>query len=217
MSADKTLDRALALLISSTKRKKRYASLIEIGEALEIAKAQLGSLKAVGDRIGLSGKMLSQFSKIDRLTDDVRKLVGDRQIDSVDTIAHLARLKAEDQLEVGRKSAFDGWTTDDVRAFVELRKNDGLSSPVELAERVSLSKTQREFVFEFVPRGGIDQDSISKRLEKWVSPEAIISAQISGSKGVVILNQSGFDSLQRESKARRIPVRQILPLLLYQI
>ncbi|MCX6864866.1 MAG: hypothetical protein NTV46_01365 [Verrucomicrobia bacterium] len=217
MSTDAQLDRALALLISSTKRKKRRASLIEVGEALEIAKSHLGSLKDVGDRIGLSGKMLGQFSKISNLSEGLKELVRQRKIDSVDTVTHLAQLSEGDQLEVGRRSAFEDWKTDDVRAFVELRKRDHSAPAVDLADRVFLSKTTKQFVFEFVPRGGLDLRSISVRLEKWIPSEAIISVETSGSKGTVVVSQSGFEALQREAKARNVPIRQLLPQLLYQI
>ena len=216
MSVDDSLDRALALLISSTKRRNRHVSLIEVGEALETAKSHLGTLSAVGERIGLSGKMLGQFSKVNQLCEEVRDLVADRTIDSVDMVAHLARLNDKDQAEVSSRCVSDRWGTNDVRAFVELRKNNPISSSQEIGDKVFSSKTKHEFAFEFVRRGASDVDSIKANLEKYLPRDAIKSVEIHGSKGIVVVDSSGHDAMKREAKVRNVPIRNLLPIILYR-
>ena len=64
--------------------------MTEIARWLEVAVGKLGTYKAVGARIGLSAKMLRQFSAVNALAPKVRDLVASRKIDSVDAVSHLA-------------------------------------------------------------------------------------------------------------------------------
>src|SRR5688572_6310318 len=102
---EKELNEAIAVLIASTRSKKRPFPLTEIARKLELAVATLGSHAAVAERIGLSAKMLKQFSAVTQLSKEVQKLFERRVLDSVDAAAHLAKISTGNQKVVAEALA----------------------------------------------------------------------------------------------------------------
>src|ERR1700734_2523187 len=146
---EKTLENALAILISSTRSKKRTRSLVEIADWLAFAVAELGSIPAVGDRIGLSPQMLRQFESVQKLSPSVRRMFSERRLDSVDAAAHLSMLPMKDQVPVARLLAEGKIDTSDVRAVHQQRKSGDTGPIDELIGTVEQSKTKQEYVVEF--------------------------------------------------------------------
>ena len=146
---DGQLQKALAILISSTHSKKRPLPLTEIAISVEVALAKLGSYSAVADRIGLSSKMLRQFSSVRRLSRPVQKLFETRRLESVDAATHLVMLPSPDQEVMAEALASGEIDTSDIRAVVQLRKIGPPEPLHSLLKRVRESKTTRDQV----PRG----------------------------------------------------------------
>ena len=65
----------------------------------------MGSIRAVADRIGVSPKMLTQFSHVKKLSQDVRNLFEKRKLDSVDATTQLAMLTEHEQTVVANALA----------------------------------------------------------------------------------------------------------------
>src|SRR5262245_24961340 len=86
---DDELKEALAVLISSTRSKRRSLPITEIACWIDVAVGKLGTYSAVGERIGLSAKMLRQFAVVNSLAPKVKELFASRKIESVDAAAHL--------------------------------------------------------------------------------------------------------------------------------
>ena len=147
------LEEALAILISCTRRKIRPLSLPEIAKWLDIAVEKMGSIRAVADRIGVSAKMLTQFSHVKKLSQDVQTLFEKRQLDSVDATTQLAMLPEHEQKVAANALASRAIDTIDLRAVVELRRTGDNRSITSLLQKVSASKSKKEYVAEFVIRG----------------------------------------------------------------
>src|SRR5688500_4840448 len=90
-------DEVLAVLIANTLSKKRPLSLPEISVWLKKGIQSFGSFEQLAERLGISAKMLRQFSYVDNLSPSVLPLFTTRRIDSVDAATHLGMLPKQDQ------------------------------------------------------------------------------------------------------------------------
>ena len=208
------LERALALIIASTKTRRRPFSIAEISEAISYAKNQLSSIHALSDSVSLSAKMLRQFERFEDLSTETQELVRNRKIDSVDAVAHLSRLKPEDQDLVADRLASKSWDTSDVRAFLELRTAKPDDNTADLVAQVAQSKNIKEHVFEFIKRQGVDKEHVVDRVSSVVSRENVRGVDFEGSKGTLRLTPTGSEHLKRYSKANSIPLKNIVSYLL---
>lgn len=208
-SVNRELDRALALLISSTKRKRRAVPLTDVSAALSIARASLGTTAAVAKAIGLSGKMVGQFARVDDLDPTARALVADRTIDSVDAVVQLAQLGAAEQRVVAQEIAAKQLDTKDVRAVVEMRKLRADRDLTEILERVKSSKTQRQYVIEFIVRGGLTANAIRDRLRHFLPTTSVVDVVVRGTLGRIIFDQKGYSGFKDEAKRRNITVKEL--------
>lgn len=212
-SPNRELDRALAMLISSTKRKRRALPLTDISAALSIARRYLGSTAAVARSIGLSGKMLGQFSRIEDLEPDARTLVANRTIDSVDAVVQLAQLSPSEQRIVAKAVALKELDTKDVRAVVEMRKSAVNKNLSQIIESVRSTKTQRHYVIEFIVRGGVNEDLIRQRLHHFISAANIIEVLVQGTAGRITFDHTGYSAFKKEAKKRGVTVQQLATLI----
>ncbi len=208
-----TLNEALAALIASTRSKKRPLPLTAIARKLEVAVAGLGSYGAVAERIGLSAKMLKQFSCVTELTRSVQKLFESRVLDSVDAAAHLAKLPAAEQKTIAAALASSEIDTSDVRAVVELRQRKG-GSISDILRSVRESKTQQEYIAEFVIRGNRTHTAMLKAFQKHIPRDEILRLEIHGALGRLVLSRKGKDALARTAKELDTPVAHIVQTIL---
>jgi DNA-binding transcriptional regulator YdaS (Cro superfamily) len=211
---DAELDHALAILISNTRRNKRPLPLTEIGKWLSVAVKKLGSHSAVADRLGLSAKMLKQFSNVSRLAPDLRQLVETRKLDSLDAVSHLAVLPAKQQEIVADALAAGEINTSDIRAVAQLQRLHYSDSIKEILKRVKDGKTKREYIAEFVVRGSHDSEQILKAFQRHVPPKDIIRVEIDGSLGRLVLTQAGKKELFNAADALGVSINQVIPVIL---
>lgn len=209
------LERMLATIIANTRTKNRSISLVALSRYLHSAKKHFGTLAALGEQVGLSGKMLGQFLMVDRLVSPVLELVDARKIDSVDAVAHISQLNCIDQQEVARRVLNDGWSTADIRAFVEARKYDREFDSASLAEKVSLARSEKQFVFEFIVRGSLDTRTVKEKLADSLPTNSVVSINIKGTRGELVVTSSGYEALQAVAKRKRVPLRLVLPQIIY--
>jgi hypothetical protein len=214
MSEEQELKEALAALISSTRSRKRPLPLTEIARWVEIAVAKLGSYAAVADRIGLSAKMLKQFSAIRRLAMPVQKLFESRVLDSVDAAAHLAMLPVKDQEIVSKALAAGDIDTADVRAVVQLRKTRGQEPTKSLLRSVKESKTTQEYVAEFIIRGSHDRESMLAEFQKHIPKNEILRLEIQGAIGRLVLTRKGKQAFLQTAQMLGTPVKHVIPRIL---
>lgn len=212
---DRQLKKALAILIACTRNKARPLSLTEIAIWLEVAVAELGSYTAVAERIGISSKMLRQFSYVRRLSDGVQRLFESRQLDSVDAAAHLAMLPVRDQQVVADAVVAGEINTIDLRAVVELRQLEKGCPIADLLRRVTESKVRREYVAEFVVRGTRSREEILAAFAQYIPSSDIVSLEIEGALGRLVLTPNGKNALVRVAKTLRTPLKLVIPTILH--
>jgi hypothetical protein len=211
---DDELEEALAVLISSTRNKRRPFPLTYVAKWLEIAAAKLGSYSAVAHRIGISPKMLRQFSYVHRLSKPVQKLFELRELDSVDALAHLAMLRSADQRLVAQALASGQIDTSDVRAVVELRDGDLDSSINELINRVRTTKTTKEYVVEFIVRGGRDRDALRALITRYIPKTEILRLEVNGVIGRLVLTPKGREALGKAARALGTSLKGVMAAIL---
>ena len=200
-------EKALAVLIKNTKTGHRYLSLPEIADWLDIAIKAFGGLRNVADKIGLSSKMLRQFQYIKTLPPTVQELFASRQIDSVDIAVHLSMMGERDQFVISKEIASGRLDSADVRAIHELRKEDPKMSIQAIVDRVRASKNIKQYVAEFVLRNkAITKKLLKKRLGRVVGDSNLVSLEVKGSFGSIVLTPEGkrrLDDTAREKRASR--------------
>jgi hypothetical protein len=211
---DEQLQEALAVLISSTRNKRRPLPMTEIARWLEVAVGKLGSYKAVGARIGLSAKMLRQFAAVNELEPKVKELIAGRKIESVDAVAHLAMLPKHDQLVIANALAEKTIQTADVRGVVQLRRLEP-KLPIEgLLRRIIESKTKREYVAEFVVRGGRTVKELLRTFEAHIPAEDIIRVETEGALGRLVLSDKGKRALSKAASDLGLSLSEVIPTIL---
>jgi DNA-binding transcriptional regulator YdaS (Cro superfamily) len=210
-TTDRSLKEALAVLISSTRSKKRVLPLTEIAKWLEIAVAKLGSYEAVAQRIGLSPHMLRQFSNVRRLPESVQQLFESRQLDSVDACTHLAMLPETEQIILATALTSGEIDTKDLRAIVQLHQRDRSSSIDDLLQRVKESKTRHEYVAEFVVRGAKTRAALLSAFEKHIPPKEIVRLEVNGAFGRLVLTQKGKQALSNTARILKVPIKHVIP------
>jgi hypothetical protein len=211
---DKKLEEALAVLISSTRSKRRPLPLTEIARWLEIAVAKLGSYAAVADRIGLSAKMVKQFSSVQRLAKPVQRLFESRKLESVDAAAHLAMLPAKEQVIISEALAAGEIDTSDVRAVIQLQQTRGKEPIKTLLRSVQESKTKQEYIAEFVMRGSQDHKNMLTAFQKYISANQILRLELQGAVGRLVLTRKGKQELLRAAHLLDTPAKHIIAKIL---
>ena len=211
---DDELKEALAVLISCTRSRRRPLPLTEIVKWLDIAIAKLGTYSALGERVGLSGKMLRQFAAVKELAQPVKELFAERRLDSVDAAVHLAMLSDQDQEVVAKALASGAIRTIDVRAIIQLRQIEK-SEPIEsLLRRIVDSKTKQEFVAEFVVRGGRSRADLMRAFEAYIPRRDIIRLEIQGALGRLVLTDTGKRSLVKAAEALGVSMQRVIPAVI---
>jgi hypothetical protein len=214
LSAAKTIENALAILISSTHSKKRTKSLMEIAEWLAYAVEELGSIKAVGERIDLSPQMLRQFESVQKLDPKVQWLFSTRRLDSVDAAAHLSMLRAKEQIAVASLLAEGKIDTGDVRAIYHQRKA-GDTDPIEaLIDKVEKSKTKQEYVVEFAIRGSQNPERVKAAIGMVFPKDQVVELELHGPMGRLILTKKGRATLSATAKKLNIPLKSVMASVL---
>lgn len=208
------LEEALAILISCTRRKTRPLSLTEIAKWLDIAVGKMGSIRAVADRIGVSAKMLAQFSHVKKLSQDVQTLFEKRKLDSVDATTQLAMLPELEQKVAANALASRTIDTIDLRAVIELRRSGDNGAITSLLEKVSASRSKKEYVAEFVIRGNPSLAYIRKQFTRYIPASEILSFEVKGSLGQMVLSPKGKNALANTAKKLRTPLKRVIPAIL---
>jgi hypothetical protein len=188
--------------------------LTDIAKWLKIAVAKLGSYSAVADRIGLSSKMLRQFTSVQRLSEPVQKLFQTKQLDSVDAATHLAMLPARQQEAVARALAFGKIDTSDIRAVIQLRQRGQSGSITSLLKRVSDSKAKQEYVAEFVVRGLPSRASIQRMFERYIPTKEILRLELNGALGRLVLTKQGNRALAKAARTLHVPFKNVISTML---
>lgn len=209
------LDDALAALLASTRRAKRSLNLAEVSKKLRTAIGLLGSLRAVAEALGLSDETVRQFSRIEKLAPDVKKLVARGQITSMDLADRLSRFPAADQCPVARAVASGAMDAHDVRAVLALRKTMPKVPVQQLIRRVQSSRNIKEYVAEFlVPEPPPSPSALLKRLSRVFARRDVRNLEMGEGIGRLFLTARGKTALERAAREQGVTKRELLQRLI---
>ncbi len=194
-----TVEKAVATLIGSTRRKNRPNSIAEIAEIIEFLRVRLGSYKAVGEAVGLSTEMLREFRSVERLSPYVKGLVAERVVDSVDLVYRISKLDAKGQRAVVQQYLESNVTGDDARA-IKSYKQAGRRSTSEAIKKIRSSRDIRHYVLEFpLPKGGT-KGKVRECFAQVVGKSEIVSVQTENKTARLSLSQKGQKKLRTAAK-----------------
>ena len=211
---EKEIQKALAALLKNTRTTKRHISLIEIADWLDIAVQGLGNLKEVANRVGLSYKMIKQFTYLRKLIPEVQVFFSKREIDSIDIAVHLSMLNQYEQLIVAKEAATKELNSADVRAIRELKKNVPALNINEVIEKVKSSRNIKQYIAEFVVRSQkINKDQLHNNFSNVIKSKNIIKLIKKGVIGRITISSEGKRLLQEYSTKHGITKAQAVSLI----
>ena len=209
------LDDALAALLASTRRAKRSLSLVEVSEKLRTAVRLLGSLRAVAEALGLADETVRQFSRIEELSPDVRKLLASGQITSVDLADRLSRLPSADQYPIAAAVVSGNLDAPDVRALLALRKAMPKVPVQQLIRRIRRSRNIKEYVAEFLtPHPTASSTTLLKRLSRVLASREVRGLEMGDVVGRLILTANGKKALEHAAREEGVTKRVLLQRLI---
>lgn len=211
---EEEIQKAIAALIKNTRINKRHISLIEIVDWLDIAVQGLGDLKEVADRIGLSYKMIKQFTYIRKLIPEVQDLFAKRKIDSIDIAIHLSMLDNHEQLSVAKDVSKKQLNSADVRAIRELKKDVPALNINEVIGKVKSSRNIKQYIAEFVVRSQkINEDQLHNNFSNVIKSKNIIKLIKKGAIGRINMSSEGKRLLQEYSTKHGLTKAQAVSLI----
>lgn len=208
------LDEALAALIASTKRVSRKLNLLDVSKRISVARKYLGSPQAVASAVGLSSEMLRQFSRVAKLSPDVKTLIRGGKITSVDIADRISRLPQDDQFFVAERVGARELNSDDVKAVLAHRKMLPDLPIQRLVSQVTRSKNIRRYVVEFLIPEGIRPRTALSRLLSFFGRDAVLSSDIGCSEGQLTITEKGKSLLEKAAKSKGLSKRKLLDQIL---
>jgi hypothetical protein len=183
----------LAKLISNTRTKKRSLDLVEISELVNKAVIQYGGIGSVAKKLGMSKEMVRQFTIPIKLPKEVKTLIKERKIDSIEVVKLIYGIQGEED-KIRFANAVIGLNSSEVRDFKRLV----LQSKLSLDEaRKIIVKAQREMLHVMILL--IDDETY-----KTISMEAKKSKddEISYTEKIVT---NWASAIREESKKKGVP------------
>lgn len=134
---DKTIE--WDVLLSNTQTKKRTVDIVTLSRILRRAVDKIGK-EEVANRLNISKEMIREFLSVEKLHPEIRQLVSQRRIDSVDAVREIASIGDQmKQLEFAR--VITDLSSGEIRNLKRLT-NYGAMSPTKA--RMILMKARDE-------------------------------------------------------------------------
>lgn len=217
---EKTEEKALAILASNLKRKKRTVDMITIAECINYLKELYGSWREVTRRADVSYEMLREFRATLELPDEVKRLVKARMIDSVEVAEEISKLDgAERQIELAKNFVSQKLTTKDIRDTVQYAKANPNLSIEKCVRRVLASKpvVEKRYMVVMELRNSTLQtlrkeaeklslttEDLVKSIVEDLKVENLISCETRGKIIAITVGEGGLTALK--GKARKLNV-----------
>lgn len=210
--SQREIDDALVALISSTRRKNRRLSPLEVVEKIDIAKEGIGSLPKVAQRIGLSYEMLRQIYSLRNCSERVKRLIREGKLNSYDILYRLSKLPASDQFAVAKAVIAGDLNSEDVRAIATLRKDLPVVSIRAIIDRIKASRNIKHYIaYVALPPEKVPVKKVAwSRLKKALGRRNIIAIEEDNGVVKLVLNVEGKRRLQEEAKSGQVTKREFI-------
>ena len=211
MERDKKLKKALALIIACTRRIKRPKDIITLAKSISYAEKSMGNLEAVAEVVGLSVRQLKDFQTAQKLCSEVKTLVKNRVVDSVDVVKNLSRLPPKKQKTLAMYFANGKVNSKDVRIIKTFALKFPSKSIKEVIIDYQKSKDIRVYVAQFrLPVQFNNHVGLHKRFEEIVGRREIIKWQLKGRIIVLELTVIGHKNLRESVRKQRTTLRKFV-------
>jgi hypothetical protein len=226
-------NQAFAILLTNLGKKKRTVNLLKIAEYCMRLKERYGSwtelakrIKISDERAHISAEMLREFGAVLRLPDEVKEMIKDNLITSVDTAYRISRLERDaDKIILARAVVEKKLSASDVRAIVEYKLTNPNAAIERAVQRVLESKpkvvTRHIVIMELSPKTLEDLQKQAEKLRqtpdnlalmilsKKLKKKWILSFGMRGSDIIVKLSEDGFKALQQEAKVLHAQLKDV--------
>lgn len=211
MRYSRKLEKALALIISCTRRIKRPVDLVTVTKNILYAKRCMGSLEAVAEAVGLSVQQLKDFLAVEDLCDEVKALVAKRDIDSVDVVKTISKLPAQKQKVLAKHLVEERIISKDVRVIATFAKKFPYKPIAKVVKEYERSKDVRLYVAEFrLPTNFKNRVGLQERFEKIVGKGEIKKLQFKKGVAVLEVTSLGHKKLRQAVRKRRMTLRKFI-------
>lgn len=212
---EEDINKAIARVILSTKRRIRQYSLFDIANDLQALKAAKGGIKEVADLIGISAGMLNQFLSVFKLPKEALELVKDRKIDSVAMVHYLSKFNSNDISKLAQLLASNELTSQELRILLPYRKHHTNDSILDLVERIRSSKNIKVSIIR------ISSEDTSKTLDelknifsKHVGMENYYSIVSMGKHIDIKFSKEGEKRLRKSAKDKNMSLQEFITSLI---
>lgn len=211
MERDKKLKKALALIIACTRRIKRPKDIVTLAKSISYAEKRMGDLEAVAEMVGISVRQLKDFQTAQKLCAEVKTLVKNRVVDSVDVVKNISRLPPKKQKTLATHFADGKVNSKDVRIITTFAQKFPSKSIKKVITDYQKSKDIRVYVAQFrLPVRFNNRVGLHKRFEEIVGRREIIKWQLRGRIVVLELTVIGYKNLREAVRKQRTTLRKFV-------
>jgi len=210
-SDSEELEKALALIISCTRRVKRPLDLVTLAETILYVKSRMGSLEVVGESVRLSVQQLKDFLAVNELYAEVKALVKKRAIDSVDIVKTISTLPNEKQKALANHLVKGRITSRDIRIIVSFSKKFPYRSIAKIVKDYEKTRDTRVYVAEFrLPAHFTNLVGLRRRFETIVGKSEIKKLQLNEQVVVLEITALGHKKLREAVRRQRTTLRKFV-------
>jgi hypothetical protein len=212
---EEEVNKAIARVILSTKRKSRQYSLLDIATDIDALKEAKGGMQEISKIIGVSAGMLSQFLSVFKLPKPVIQMVKERKIDSVSVVHNLSRFNEEDILNLAELLVSKKLSSQDLRVLIPYRKQYLNESIINLVEKIHLSKNIKVSVIK------IDKNDTTKTINELdshfatqVGRENLLKIETNKNNIDIKLTKQGEKILRQRAKQNKKSLQELITSLI---
>lgn len=211
MEQDKKLKKALALIIACTRRIKRPKDIVTLAKSISYAEKHMGDLEAVAKAVGLSARQLKDFRTAKNLCAEVKTLVKNRAVDSVDVVKNISKLPPKQQKTLATHFADGKITSKDVRIITTFARKFPDKSIKKVITDYQKSKDIRVYVAQFrLPARFNNRVGLRKQFEEIVGRKEITNWHIRNRVVILEMTTLGHKNLRKAVRKQRTTLRKFI-------
>jgi hypothetical protein len=209
------INKVIARVILSTKRKNRQYSLVEIASDIKNLVDSLGSMKEVSNLIGVSPGMLNQFLSVFKLPEITLESVKDRSIDSVSIVHSLSKFNKGDIVDLSTMVKSNRLNSQDLRALLPYRKQFPDKNIFTLIEEIKSSKNIRVSVIRILTEDTSKSvDELRSDFLKIIGEQNLNTIVKSGNHIDIKITKEGETILRKSARDNNLSLQQFISSLI---
>lgn len=209
------INKIIARLILSTRRKSRNFSIYEIASDILYLKNSFGNVNEVANLVGVSSGMLNQFLSVFNLPEFVLKMVKERRIDSVSIVHYLSKFKDADIISLSQLLISKELSSQDLRILLPFRKEHPNEDILDLVKKINSSKNVKVSVIR------IDKSDTEKSIieltqvfENEVGRENLYAIEEKNNFLDIKLLKRGESILRQKAKLKKKSLLEFITILI---